>query len=92
MIFSLNVSKSAENCGFEQIYWKKSLWKSSIFVIWLWLKILTESKLYERFMKVRRYLSFLYSANEELHKPYFRPHHVKRFIKTNMELVCIERK
>ena len=98
MKFSINdfFSKCKQICGKLRIWTnllKKVLVKNVDFCAlnvtkdFDWIK--TSCK---RFMKVRKYLSFLYSASGELHKPYFRPHHVKRFIKTNMELVCIDRK
>ena len=31
-ISSVNVTKSAENCGFGHIYWRNSSWKTSFFV------------------------------------------------------------
>ena len=30
--FSVNVTKSAGNCGFDQIYWRNPSWKTSFFV------------------------------------------------------------
>ena len=29
---SVNVTKSAGNCGFDHIYWRNPLWKTSFFV------------------------------------------------------------
>ena len=33
-ISSINVTKSAGNCGFGHIYWRNPLWKTSLFVQW----------------------------------------------------------
>ena len=33
-IFSVYVTKSAGNCGFGHIYWRKPEWKTSFFVQW----------------------------------------------------------
>ena len=35
--YSVNVTKSAGNCGFGQIYWKDPWWKTSFFVKWVLL-------------------------------------------------------
>ena len=35
-ISSVNVTKSAGNCGFGQVYWRNPYWKSSDFVQWLY--------------------------------------------------------
>ena len=32
MIFSVNVTKSAANCGFGHVYWRNPSWKTSFFV------------------------------------------------------------
>ena len=33
-ISSVNVTKSAANCGFDHIYWRNPKWKTSFFVQW----------------------------------------------------------
>ena len=33
-ISSVNVTKSAQNCGFGHIYWRNPKWKTSFFVQW----------------------------------------------------------
>ena len=36
-ISSVNVTKSAGNCGFINIYWRNPKWKTSFFVQWEWI-------------------------------------------------------
>ena len=38
-ISSVNVTKSAGNCGFDHIYWRNPWWKISLFVKWMFLNL-----------------------------------------------------
>ena len=63
-ISSVNMTKSAVNCGFGHIYWRNPQWKTSFFVHWVLHWVL----LSVIFLKIRDFLMllFLRSSNSSL--------------------------